>query len=51
MDHAAETAPTGGGLPHYRRRHGHGGPELRVTLEIRLAEAGVETAGFYELMV
>ena len=26
-------------------------PELRGTLEIRLAEAGVETAGFYELMV
>ncbi len=26
-------------------------PELRETLEIRLAEAGVETAGFYELMV
>ena len=26
-------------------------PELRETLEIRLTEAGVETAGFYELMV
>ena len=26
-------------------------PELRETLEIRLAEAGVETAGFYELVV
>ena len=26
-------------------------PELRETLEIRLAEAGVETTGFYELMV
>ena len=26
-------------------------PELRETLESRLAEAGVETAGFYELVV
>ena len=26
-------------------------PELRETLEVHLTEAGVETAGFYELMV
>lgn len=26
-------------------------PELRETLAARLAESGVETAGFYELMV
>lgn len=26
-------------------------PELRETLELRLEEAGVETAGFYELML